>query len=89
YITEHGYRFNSEIYIAQQIDSEDLNRQFGVTAMPSCFELSTIIPDNQRFRTAVFTHRQGAHSGWLVSSYITDLKNALATGEVGYELLSE
>ncbi|RRO11329.1 STY4851/ECs_5259 family protein [Pectobacterium aquaticum] len=89
YSTEHGYRFKSEIYIAKQIDSEDLNRQFGVTAMPSYFELSTITSDNQRFRTAVFTHRHGVHSGWQVSSYTTDLKNAIATGEVGYELLSE
>ncbi|MDR9766648.1 STY4851/ECs_5259 family protein [Shewanella baltica] len=89
YSTEYGYRFKSEIYIAKQIDSEDLNRQFGVTAMPNYFELSTITSDNQRFRTAVFTHRHGAHSGWQVSSYTTDLKNAIATGEVGYELLSD
>ncbi|OUF27527.1 STY4851/ECs_5259 family protein [Enterobacter hormaechei] len=89
YNTEYGYRLNSKICIAKQIDSEDLNRQFGVTGMPSYFELLTIISDNQRFRTAVFTHRQGAHSGWQVSSYTTDLKNAIATGEVGYELLSE
>ena len=87
--TGSGYRLKAELYIARQIDDNDLTRQFAYDGLPRFFQLNTNTSDNQRFRTAVFTHRQGVHGGWQVSTYTTGLRNAIATGRIGYELLSD
>lgn len=87
--TGSGYRLRAELYIARQINDSDLTRQFAYGELPRFFQLNTNTSDNQRFRTAVFTHRQGVHGGWQVSTYTTGLRNAIATGRIGYELLSD
>ena len=87
--TGSGYRLRAELYIARQINNDDLTRQFAQEELPRFFQLNTNTSDNQRFRTAVFTHRQGVNGGWQVSTYNTGLRNAIATGRIGYELLSD
>ena len=86
---EEDYRLTAEIYIAREIHPEDLRRQLGGDTLPTSFFLSTNTSDNNRVRTASFTLTSGANSGWKVTSYHTQIKNAVAAGELGYSLDSD
>ena len=83
------YRLTAGIYIAREIHPEDLKRQLGGQTLPTSFFLSTDTSDNNRVRTASFTLTSGASSGWKVSTYHTQIKNAVAAGELGFSLDSD
>lgn len=86
---DDDYRLTAEIYIAREIHPEDLRRQFGGETLPTAFFLSTNTSDNNRVRTASLTLASGADSGWKVSTYHTQIKNAVAAGELGFSLDSD
>lgn len=86
---EDDYRLTAEIYIAREIHPEDLRRQLGGETLPTSFFLSTNTIDNNRVRTASLTLTSGANSGWKVSTYHTQIKNAVAAGELGFSLDSD
>ncbi|MCZ8016222.1 MAG: STY4851/ECs_5259 family protein [Limnobacter sp.] len=83
------YRLTADLYIAKVIHPEDLSRQFGGITMPTAFLLSTRTCDGNSFRTASFTLRTGANSGWQVSSYHTTVKNSVAAGELSFSIDSD
>ena len=86
---EDDYRLTAEIYIAREIHPEDLRRQLGGETLPTSFFISTNTSDNNRVRTASLTLMSGANSGWKVSTYHTQIKNAVAAGELGFSLDSD
>lgn len=83
------YRLTADLYIAKEIHPEDLARQLGGYTLPSAFLLSTQTCDGNRFRTASFTLRTGANSGWQVASYYTEVKNNVAAGELTFSIDSD
>ena len=86
---DDDYRLTAEIYIAREIHPEDLRRQLGGETLPASFFLSTNTSDNNRVRTASLTLASGAKNSWKVSTYHTQIKNAVAAGELGFSLDSD
>ena len=86
---DDDYRLTAEIYIAREIHRDDLQRQLGGDTLPTSFFLSTNTSDNNRVRTASLTLISGANSGWKVSTYHTQIKNAVAASELGFSLDSD
>jgi hypothetical protein len=86
---DDDYRLTAEIYIAREIHPADLRRQLGSETLPTSFFISTNTSDNNRVRTASLTLTSGANSGWKVTTYSTQVKNAVAAGELGFSLDSD
>lgn len=86
---DDNYRLVAEIYIAREIHPEDLTRQLGGGTLPTSIFLSTNTSDNNRIRTASLSMTSGANSGWKVSTYHTQLSNAVAADELEFSLESD